>query len=212
MARDKRKNLNKRSQDHSPSSEPSTQTSPSPGHPNIPENLDLDLKAYLMMMVEDIKKDFNNSLKEIQENTAKQVEDLKEEAQKSLKELQENTTKQVIEWNKTTLDLKREVETIKKTQSETTLEIETLGKKSGTIDSSISNRIQEMEERISGAEDSIENMGTTIKENTKFQKILTQNIQEIQDTMRRPNLQIIGVDENEDIQLKGPERISSTKL
>jgi hypothetical protein len=29
------------------------------------------------MMVEDIKKDFNNSLKEIQENTAKEVEILK---------------------------------------------------------------------------------------------------------------------------------------
>jgi hypothetical protein len=56
-----------------------------------------------------------------------------------------------------------EVETIKKTQSETTVEIETLGKKSGTIDESIIKRIQEMEERISGAEDSIENMGTTIK-------------------------------------------------
>ena len=40
-----------------------------------------------MMMVEDIKKDFNNSLKEIQENTAKKAEDIKEEAQKSLKEL-----------------------------------------------------------------------------------------------------------------------------
>jgi vacuolar-type H+-ATPase subunit E/Vma4 len=37
------------------------------------------------MMVEDIKKDFKNSLKEIQENIAKQVEDIKEEAQKSLK-------------------------------------------------------------------------------------------------------------------------------
>jgi vacuolar-type H+-ATPase subunit E/Vma4 len=36
-----------------------------------------------MMMVEDIKRDFNNSLKEIQENTAKQVEDIKEEAQKN---------------------------------------------------------------------------------------------------------------------------------
>jgi hypothetical protein len=35
------------------------------------------------------------------------------------------------------------------------LEIETLGNKSGTIDVSISNRIQEMKERISGAEDSI---------------------------------------------------------
>jgi hypothetical protein len=64
-----------------------------------------------------------------------------------------------------------------------------------------------MEERISGAEDCIKNMGTTIKENTKCKKMLTQNIQEIQDTMRRPSLQIIGVDENEDFQLKGPANI-----
>ena len=64
-----------------------------------------------------------------------------------------------------------------------------------------------MEERISGAEDSIENIGTTIKENGKCKKILTQNIQEIQDTMRRPNLWIIGIDENEDFQLKGPANI-----
>ena len=68
-----------------------------------------------------------------------------------------------MEMNKTILDVKREVDTIKKTQSEATLEIEYLGKKSGTIDASISTRIQEMEERISGAEDSIENIGTTIK-------------------------------------------------
>ena len=60
-----------------------------------------------------------------------------------------------------------EEETIKKTQRETTLEIETLGKKSGNIDASISNRIQEIEERISGAEDTIENIDTTIRENAK---------------------------------------------
>jgi hypothetical protein len=64
-----------------------------------------------------------------------------------------------------------------------------------------------MEERVSGTEDSIENTSTTIKENTKSKNILTQNIQEIQDTMRRPNLQIIGVDDNEDFQLKGPANI-----
>ena len=64
-----------------------------------------------------------------------------------------------------------------------------------------------MEERISGAKDSIENISTTIKENTKRKKILTQNNQEIQDTMRRPNLRIIGVDKNEDFQLKGPANI-----
>jgi hypothetical protein len=35
-----------------------------------------------MMMAEDIKKDINNSLKEIQENTGKQLEVLKEETNK----------------------------------------------------------------------------------------------------------------------------------
>jgi chromosome segregation ATPase len=111
-----------------------------------------------------------------------------------------------MELNKTIQDLKMEEEPMKKTQRETTLEIETLGKKSGTIDVSIRNRIQEMEERISGAEDSIGNMNKTIKENAKCKKILTQNIQEIQDTMRRPNLRII-VHDNEDFQLKGAANI-----
>ena len=45
------------------------------------------------MMREENKKDFNNSLKEIQENTAKEL--------KVLKEKQENTPKQVMEMNKT---------------------------------------------------------------------------------------------------------------
>jgi hypothetical protein len=78
MAKGRHKKLTNRNQDNSPSSEPSTPNSVSPGYPNTPEKLDPDLKAYLMMMVEDIKKDFNNSLKEIQENTAKEFQVLKE--------------------------------------------------------------------------------------------------------------------------------------
>jgi chromosome segregation ATPase len=165
-----------------------------------------------MMMVEYLKKDFNNSLKEIQ-NTAKELQVLKEKQENTtkqvevLKEKQKNRSKEVMEMNKTIQDLKREVDTIKKNQSEATLEIETLEKISGTIDARISNRIQGMEEKISGAEDSIENICTTIKENAKSKNILTQNIQEIRNTMRRPNLLIIGVDENEDFQLKGPANI-----
>jgi chromosome segregation ATPase len=213
MDKGRHKNFTNRNQDHSPSSEPSTPISASPGHPNTTKKLDADLKAYFMMMVEDIKKDFNNSLKEIQENTAKELQDLKEKQENTtkqvevLKEKQENTSKEVMEMNKTILELKREVDTIKKTQSEAMLEIQTLVKKSGTIDASISNRIQEMEERISGAEDFMENISTKIKDNAKCKKILTQNIQEIQDAMRRPHLQIIGVDENEDFQLKWPANI-----
>jgi hypothetical protein len=47
------------------------------------------------MLIEDFKKEINNSLKEIQENTGKQVETLKVESQKYLKELHENISKQV---------------------------------------------------------------------------------------------------------------------
>jgi predicted acetyltransferase len=68
-----------------------------------------------------------------------------------------------------------------------------------------------MGERISGAENSIENMGTTIKENAKCKEILTQNIQEIHDTMKRPNLWIRVVDEKKIFNLKG-QQISSTKF
>ena len=51
---------------------------------------------------------------------------------------------------KTIQGLKMEEETLKKSQRETTLDIENLGKKSGIMD--LNNRIQEIEERISDAE------------------------------------------------------------
>ena len=42
-----------------------------------------------------------------------------------------------------------------------------LGKKSGITDVSITNRIQDIEERISGVKDSIEEIDTTVKEISK---------------------------------------------
>jgi hypothetical protein len=50
-------------------------------------------------------------------------------------------------------------------------------------------------------------MDTTIKENAKCKNILTQGIREIQDTMKRTKLRIIGINETEDFQLKGPVNI-----
>jgi hypothetical protein len=52
-----------------------------------------------------------------------------------------------------------------------------LGKRSGDIDASITNRIQEIEERIAGAGDATEkNIGTTVKENAKrFARLQTQS-------------------------------------
>jgi hypothetical protein len=80
----------------------------------------------------------------------------------------------VIELYKTIQNLRIEVETMKKTRSETTLEIETLGKKSGAIDASISNRIQEMERENLRCRRFHREHGHNNQR--KCKKILTQNI------------------------------------
>ncbi|KAL6084097.1 hypothetical protein STEG23_018682 [Scotinomys teguina] len=87
------------------------------------------------------------------------------------------------------------------------LEIEKLSKQSGNTDVSITNRIQEMEDRISNVEDTIEERDSTVKENTKTNKAIKQNVQEIWDTMKRPNIRIIGIEEGEEYKLKGTENI-----
>ncbi|KAL6086976.1 hypothetical protein STEG23_036671, partial [Scotinomys teguina] len=104
-------------------------------------------------------------------------------------------------------DIKIETEKLKKTLSEGMLEIEKLSKRSGNTDASITNRIQEMEDRISNVEDTIEEIDSTVKENTKTKKAIKQNVQEIWDTMKRPNIRIIGIEEGEEYQLKGTENI-----
>ena len=73
------KNLTNRKQGYMASSESSSPATASPGYPNTLEKQDLDWKSYVMMLIENFKKDINNSLKEILENTGKQLEALKEE-------------------------------------------------------------------------------------------------------------------------------------
>ncbi|ERE91574.1 Transposase, L1 containing protein [Cricetulus griseus] len=139
-----------------------------PEHHNADEAEENDLKNNFMKMIKDLKEDMRKSLKEMEEKTNQKIQDIN----KSLKEIVQ--------------DLKTEIETIKKAQSEGMLEIEKLGKRSGTKDVSITNRIQEMEERISGVEDTLAEIESSTKENLKSNKSLTQNIQEIWDTMKRP--------------------------
>jgi predicted transcriptional regulator len=68
-----------------------------------------------------------------------------------------------------------EIETLKKIQSETTLEMENLGKRARVTEASITNNeIQEIKERISSIKYTIEDIDTTVKENTKSKKLLTQ--------------------------------------
>ena len=101
---------------------------------------------------------------------------------------QEKMIKQVME---TVQELKTEMEARKKTQTEDQLDMENLSQRAESTETSIINRIQEIEERISDSEDTIEKINALIKENSKANKFSSQNIQEIWDTIKRPNLRII---------------------
>jgi hypothetical protein len=68
MTKGKWKTLNNRNQDHSASSEPSTPTTASSGCPNTPEKQDSDLKSYLMMLVEDLRRALTTHLKKYRRN------------------------------------------------------------------------------------------------------------------------------------------------
>lgn len=63
-----------------------------------------------------------------------------------------------------------------------------------------------MKERISGIEDTMQQMHTLVKENAKSKTFLTENIQAIWNTIS-PNLRKIGRKEREESQLKDPENI-----
>jgi hypothetical protein len=69
MAGGKHKNRSNRNQGYLASSEHNSPTIASPGYTITPE--DMNQKSLVMMMMEDYKKDINNSLKEIQESTSK---------------------------------------------------------------------------------------------------------------------------------------------
>ncbi|ERE67187.1 GTPase IMAP family member 3-like protein [Cricetulus griseus] len=158
-----------------------------PKHTNTDGAEENNLKNNFMQIIETLREEMRKSFREMEEKTNQKMEEIKES--------QGNTIKQLKE---TVQDLKTEIETKKKTQTEGMLEKEKLSKQSGTTDASITNRIQEMEDRISDTEDKLEEIDSSTKENLKSNKSLTQNIQEIWDTVKRPNLRIIGIEEGEE--------------
>ena len=62
MEKGKGKNTSNRKQGYLAHSHPSTPTTVRPGYIKTPEKQDSDLKSHLIMVMEDFKKDINNSL------------------------------------------------------------------------------------------------------------------------------------------------------
>ena len=122
-----------------------------------------------MIMIVDFKK-YIIPIKRYRRTQENRKQPLKQKHTNPFKKIPENIHKQVKELEKTIQNLKVKIKPLKRSENKTTLYIENHGKRTGVINESITNRIQEIEERISGAEDTVENIVTSVKENAKKQK------------------------------------------
>ena len=98
-----------------------------------------------MKAIESLKQHVKKALIEMGERYNKKFEEMKKYVNDTLGN-QEKTIKQVM---KTVQELKTEMEAKKKTQTESRLDMENLGQQTETTETSITKRIQKIEERIS---------------------------------------------------------------
>jgi hypothetical protein len=205
MVGGKSKNISNRHQGYLASSQPNSPTIARPGYPNTPEKQDSDVKSRLMMMREDIKKNINDFFKEIQENTDKKLEALKKET---------NFLRVIGKHNQAGKG-KEQNHPGSKSRNRNNKEI-TKGDNPGVRKPRKKIRGHRCKHHQQNTGDRRENLrcrryhrniDTMVKENAKSKKLLTPNIQENQDTMRRPNLRIIGIEKSKDSQFTGPVNI-----
>jgi chromosome segregation ATPase len=64
-------------------------------------------------------------------------------------------------------------------------------------------RLQQAEDRISELEDKMEIKGKNEEQLVKQLKTYERNRQELTDSIKRPNLRIMGIEEGEEVQVKG---------
>ena len=83
---------------------------------------------------------------------------------------------------------------------------ETINQIKNSIES-ITNRIEHLEDRTSDIEDKIFNLENKVEQTEKMVRNHEQNLQELWDIMKRPNLRITGIEEGAEIQTEGMNKL-----
>jgi hypothetical protein len=67
--------------------------------------------------------------------------------------------------------------------------------------------VEQVENKVPGTKDKVEELDQTVKDYERMLRKYEQNMQDIWDTIKRPNLQIMGVEEGKEIQTKGIDNL-----
>jgi predicted nucleic acid-binding Zn-ribbon protein len=148
------------------------------------------------------------ALKKFQDNKHKEFEKAQEQIKETIEALYKHQSETKNTINKDINELRTEIDNIKE---EVTQDMENLRKKKETeMQNKMegqSSRIEKAEDRLSELENEMEIKGKPEELLVKQIKTCEEKIQELTDSIKTPNLRIMGIEEGEEVQAKGMRNI-----
>jgi chromosome segregation ATPase len=184
---------------------------PNDAHKNTlkEEILQVITENFMDMLLDMVNQNIQEALKKFQDTKNKEFEKTQKQINELIGALNKHQSETENTINREIDELKTKIDNIKE---EVTHDMENLRKKNETeIQNTIeghSSRLEQTEDRISELEDEMEIKGKTEELLVKQLKTCKRNMQELTDSIKRPNLRIMGI-EGEDVQAKGIRNIST---
>jgi chromosome segregation ATPase len=159
-----------------------------------------------------VNQNVQEALKKFQDNKIKEYEKTKKQINEIIEALNKYQTETEITINREINELRAKNDNIKE---EVTYNMENLRKKNETeIQNKMeahSSGIEQTKDRISELEDEMVTEGKTEELFVKELKTFEKKMQKLTDSIKRPNLRIMGIEEGKEVQVKGMHNIF-TKL
>jgi chromosome segregation ATPase len=174
------------------------------------EILQIINENFIEMILDMVNQNVQETLKKFQDNKNREFEKAQEQIKETTKALYKHQSKTKITINKEKNELGLKIDNIKEKGTQGT---ENLRKKNETeLQNKMegqSSRIEQTEDRISELEDEMVIKGKTKELLIKQLKTCETKMQELTDSIKRPNLRIMGIEEGEEVQAKGMHNTST---
>jgi chromosome segregation ATPase len=159
---------------------------------------------FMEMILDMVNQNIQDGLKEFQDTKNKEYKKTLKQINELIRALNKYQSEAENTINKDINELKMKIENIKE---EVTHDMEKLRKENETETQNTveghSSRIEQVEDRISELKDEIEIKGKTEELLIRHLKTCKRNMQELTNSIKRPNLRIMGIEEGEEVQAKG---------
>jgi chromosome segregation ATPase len=160
------------------------------------------------MMLDMVNQNVQETLKKFQDNKNREFEKAQEQIKETIQALYKHQSETKNTINKEINELRTKIDNIRK---EETQDMENLRKKNETeMQNKIegqSSRLVQAEDRISELNDEMVIKGKTKELLVKQVKTCEKKMKELTDSIKRPNLRIMGIEEGEEVQEKGIRNI-----